>query len=486
MKKRTFFFYLIIILLINNITFSKTQSFTYSNKKLGIGFVFPDNWEIYTSKENAHDNFKNSFNDNKNPDESPLFYGMRQDQQIFVRLLYEKYNDSIDNYFKAFYSINQNNISIKSVKKSEKSIILIYSAEANNLKFRFYEAFFKHNDLVFRLGFWSLDLLFNENIKEMQEIIEQIALKDPSKFNQWNNPCKDIEASFVDAKYDFLHIIAEENIQASIKEETKGIFFEVIGKNNKIFLMGSVHLGKPEFYPLTKRIEESFEQSQNIVVEININNDQVADKTKLLLSSALIRDNKTLDMILPKKLYKEIESLLLSFGIPIEKVNRYEPWMLNTILESLQFIKAGYLENYGVERYFLRKVTQDKNIIELETFESQIETLKKVNYQNQLAYTLLFYKAGEIQIEELMKAWKRGDDKKLEEIIFSQNYNRIENMDNLYNTLFYKRNENFFEQILRFLEKDENYFIIVGAGHLVGGKGVVNLLKQKGFEVIKP
>ena len=84
-----------------------------------------------------------------------------------------------------------------------------------------------------------------------------------------------------------------------------------------------------------------------------------------------------------------------------------------------------------------------------------------------------------------MNAWKKGDDKELEVIIFTKSYFLIENLDNYYNEQFYKRNSNFVNQILNFLEKNENYFIIIGAGHFVGDKGIINLLKKKEFKVNK-
>lgn len=485
MKIKTSFLYFILIFLISNLIFSKDVNFTYLNKKIGAGVEFPENWDLYTNKKNSNEYFKKYFNDNKSPDESPLFMGMRKDQQLFVRLLFEKYEGSIEDYIKLLYLTNKNIISVNSIKKNDNSVIWIFTSTINNFTFKYYEAFTKHNGLVIRLSFWTLEMLFEENINKIKDIFKKFYLKDFSKLNQWINPFKEIETIFIDADYEFLQNDIEKNKQEDSLNKVKGIFYEVEGKNNKIFLMGSVHMGRPDFYPLPQTIENAFEQTKNIAVEVNVNDHEVENKAKSLLETALISDNKTLDMILPEKLYKDIEKLFLSLGLPMEKFNRFEPWFLNIIINTFQYIKAGYIDKYGVEKYFLNKNIKDKNIIELETFESQVEIFKNVDCTSQLAYTMLFYETSTIKIEELMDAWKKGDDKKLEEIIFSKSYSSIENFDNFYNDLFYKRNTNFVNQILNFLEKKENYFIIIGSGHLIGDKGIINILKEKGFKVNK-
>jgi uncharacterized protein YbaP (TraB family) len=53
----------------------------------------------------------------------------------------------------------------------------------------------------------------------------------------------------------------------------------------------------------------------------------------------------------------------------------------------------------------------------------------------------------------------------------------------IYDELFYKRNKKMTAKIEEFLKKRGNYFVVVGAGHLVGRRGIIRLLEKKGHPV---
>ena len=81
----------------------------------------------------------------------------------------------------------------------------------------------------------------------------------------------------------------------------------------------------------------------------------------------------------------------------------------------------------------------------------------------------------------MVEAWRTGDVDQLHDMLFES----LEGMESLYDQLVVKRNENWISRIEEMLGQQDDYLVIVGAGHLAGEEGVVELLRQRGLEVIQ-
>ncbi|MBI1811725.1 MAG: TraB/GumN family protein, partial [Nitrospirae bacterium] len=96
-------------------------------------------------------------------------------------------------------------------------------------------------------------------------------------------------------------------------------------------------------------------------------------------------------------------------------------------------------------------------------------------------HTLKDLKILKQEIDKLLQAWLTGDAKGIESIASRVNGDR--RIARIYEKLYYERNANMTSMIEEFLKTNESYFVVVGAGHLVGNKGIIELLKRKGYHV---
>ena len=71
------------------------------------------------------------------------------------------------------------------------------------------------------------------------------------------------------------------------------------------------------------------------------------------------------------------------------------------------------------------------------------------------------------------------------ELLFVEAINENPAYIKIYEKLFFERNIKMTNKILSYLKSSESYFVIVGAGHLIGEKGIVRLLEKKGYEVTR-
>lgn len=81
----------------------------------------------------------------------------------------------------------------------------------------------------------------------------------------------------------------------------------------------------------------------------------------------------------------------------------------------------------------------------------------------------------------LVKYWKNGDSKKLDSPITAS----LKDFTELCDRWFTSRNKRWLAEIKKLIGKNENIFIVVGAGHLVGRDGLVELFRKQTIKSIK-
>jgi uncharacterized protein YbaP (TraB family) len=148
-------------------------------------------------------------------------------------------------------------------------------------------------------------------------------------------------------------------------------------------------------------------------------------------------------------------------------------------------MKSGYDPEYGIDKYFLSKAAGKKKILELESLDYQIDLLSGLDDTEQelfLLYTLKDLKILVQEVDKLVDAWKSGAAESMESTI-TKSFTEDRKFYPIYEKLIYKRNRNMTLKIEDFLRTSGTYFVVVGAAHLLGDRGIIQLLKEKGFNV---
>jgi len=154
-------------------------------------------------------------------------------------------------------------------------------------------------------------------------------------------------------------------------------------------------------------------------------------------------------------------------------------------LVALESLKLGFDPNYGIDKYFLSKAEGKKKILELESLDYQIDLLSHFSDKEQelfLIYTLKDLNIMEQELDKLTQAWTTGDTKGMESIL-TRSVSEDKRLSPIFEKLIYERNRKMVSKIEDLLRTKETYFVIVGAGHLVGNRGIIEVLKGKGYFV---
>jgi len=269
---------------------------------------------------------------------------------------------------------------------------------------------------------------------------------------------------------------------AAWAQAPSNFLWKVRSSTATVYLLGSIHFLKAEAYPLDRAIEEAYESAEFLVVEANVN-----DLGKLNLAAfmdkAFYQDGDSLKNNVSSQTYRLVEKESAVLGLPIELIQNQKPWFLALSLQATALMKSGYDPRYGVDYYFLSKAAGRKTILELESLDEQIDLLAGFSKREQelfLVYTLENLKSMGAQVDAMVQAWASGDAKTLETIL-ARNLDADRSVAPVFEKLFGERNEKMASRIVEYLHSRGSYFVVVGAGHLVGERGIVRLLTGKGY-----
>ncbi|MGZ3577701.1 MAG: TraB/GumN family protein [Syntrophales bacterium] len=270
----------------------------------------------------------------------------------------------------------------------------------------------------------------------------------------------------------------------SLSYAEKNFLWRVQSKRNTVYVLGSIHLLKKDVYPLSRTIVSAFEKADVLAVEADVSDISRLDIEKLM-ESAFYPDGDSLEKHVSGKTFNLIKEETARAGLPMELVYNQRPWFLGLTLESVELMKSGYDPNYGIDKHFLSKAEGRKKISELESLDYQINLLAGLNDGEQelfLLYTLRELKILVQEVDKLVDAWKSGATEKMESTM-TKSLTEDGRFYTIYDKLIYKRNSNMAQKIDGYLNTNKTYFVVVGAAHLLGDKGIIQLLKAKGHSV---
>jgi uncharacterized protein YbaP (TraB family) len=265
----------------------------------------------------------------------------------------------------------------------------------------------------------------------------------------------------------------------------KSFLWKVRSNTAIVYILGSIHLAKPDMYPLPEKIEKSFAEAGVLALEADPAKAQDDKVLQQMLVSALYQEGETLNEHLSKENYELAEREMEKLGVPVETFIRTKPWFLAMTMETLELQRLGYDPAYGIDVYFAGKAAGKKRIIEIESFDYQIRLMNGFSDREQelfLLYTIKDLESLPNEINELMKAWRNGDTKTMERLV-TRTFSESLELRPIYDKLIYKRNREMTTRIEQFLKGKETVFVVVGAAHLVGKEGIIELLKRKGFKL---
>ncbi len=263
----------------------------------------------------------------------------------------------------------------------------------------------------------------------------------------------------------------------------KSCLWEIRTPANSLYLLGSLHLLKSSAYPLAAEIEQAYSASQKIVFETDIGGMMDPAVQAKMLELGLYPESQDLFQNISGSTRKKVVAKLKDLGMPPSYFSRFKPWFLAVTLTTLELQRLGFDPQYGIDLHFYTRARADqKELAYLETTEFQLELLGKMTAQDEQAFLSQTLKDLEISAklaDEMVSAWQNGNIDQLHDVLIQS----FKDHPGIEDRLLTRRNRNWLRQIKKMLKIPKNTMVIVGAGHLLGPEGVVELLKREGYQV---
>ena len=259
--------------------------------------------------------------------------------------------------------------------------------------------------------------------------------------------------------------------------------WELHGKHNTVYLLGSIHVLRHSDYPLAPVILQAYRDAKSVLMEVNLEEISSEQVQAEMLGSAVLPEGKTLPDVLGRERYGRADALAHEVGVELSLFDQFAPWFAAEAISQLQLTQLGFQPEAGVEMYFMDRARSDgKSVAGLETVHDQISLFQNMSLDTQAEYLLSsLEQAHDLpkEVDAMVRAWQRGDTQWFETELKSD----LGRDPNLYQSVLGSRNRKWVPKIEALLNDDKNYLVIVGTGHLAGQGSVIELLKKDGVVV---
>jgi uncharacterized protein len=264
-------------------------------------------------------------------------------------------------------------------------------------------------------------------------------------------------------------------------EQGHHILWSIQGKHNTVYLLGSMHLLRPADSALPAEVMQDYAAARSLVMELDLSEE---DPPKLPGPAPALADlpaNLTLAKVLGPKLNAQLQTHAAALGLDVKGLQHFQPWVVVLILDQLELAKLGYDADSGVDMQLLHRAQADhKPVVGLETTDEQYGFFAHLSIREQRQYLRAALQDEEDnpnETDELFQAWQRGDTAALEKLL----QQGADEAPEIYRLLTVDRNRRWLPKITQLLNDDTDYLVVVGALHLVGRYGLVDLLQSQGF-----
>ncbi|AJQ94452.1 TraB/GumN family protein [Gynuella sunshinyii] len=261
----------------------------------------------------------------------------------------------------------------------------------------------------------------------------------------------------------------------------QGIFWKAEKDGQVIYLCGSVHVAKPDFYPMPDWTYEALKSSDVLILEVASLSD--SSNKQIFKQMSKLPEGQEIYDLLDDETIKLATDLGNEYGIPLEFFRYQQPWSFVTSLTMAQVIKLGYQPQFGIDIHFSGKAREYGIPIDgFETAMEQYRMLQQIYTMDHAVHvkeSLLELKDVAGQMDQLEQSWLDSNADHLAELL-NQSFGDSAEVEEV---MLLNRNQRWMEQLSERFKHQKQIFIVVGAGHVVGKGSLTELLKQAGFSI---
>ena len=266
------------------------------------------------------------------------------------------------------------------------------------------------------------------------------------------------------------------------KAESDPLLYRVSdGQGCTVYLLGTIHMGRPDFYPLGTAAEAAYQAAEVLAVEADLLSQSAADAARYSAALMYGPGDECRRHLAPETYQLGLQRLGRSEGL----LNRMRPAAWYSLAETAVFAELGCSQEWGVDSVLLHRAHDEgKPVEELEGGDAQIGILLSIPDEvmdGEICRLLSDPDQARADMENALRAWQAGDaDALLAAALPSSDTPAYR----LYTEAVYaRRNALFAQRVTEYLAKGRTALVAVGAAHLLGQDGLAQRLADAGYRV---
>ena len=275
---------------------------------------------------------------------------------------------------------------------------------------------------------------------------------------------------------------------ATLAEATEGpsevALFEVGDADTTVYMMGTVHILRPDVAWKTPAYEAAFAAADTVFLEADTDSPEVlAELGPMIGELGVNPEGVTFSSYFGDAERAELEAAMAEIGVPMAAMEPYRPWLAATQLAVIGIQRLGGDPNAGVDKLVAADAAAaGKDLRYLETARGQVEIIAGVPdeaWADSLVADIDNLGDFEGYFASLVGAWYDGRMDVVGDIM----NDGMGVAPELAEAVLYRRNADWAEQIAELIETEEGTFLVaIGAGHLGGPRSVQDYLAERGYE----
>lgn len=287
--------------------------------------------------------------------------------------------------------------------------------------------------------------------------------------------------------------------EESKKETITPLMYEVTkeGSSNKIYILGTIHIGNLKNTEFAEYVLKAFDESHYVSAEIDNkdNDDILSDLLKMTYA-----EGDSIKNHMSEESYNKLMNFVDEYDLDLEIIDKnllnleyYSQAITQVVIE-----KSGLNTDDGIDNYFVNKAKKDNKIfMEVESVEFQDNVLSNLSdkfYENTIIKTIDDLDEEIENAKESFEKWKQGNEEEIwkddgstikEEEKANYSAEDIKIAEEFDEKVLYSRNITMTDKLEEFFNNNYDMFFMVGQDHVIGPKGIVSYLRQRGYTVTK-
>jgi len=278
----------------------------------------------------------------------------------------------------------------------------------------------------------------------------------------------------------------------SISINAQSLLWKVSGNGLKSpsYIFGTHHLAPLSILDKVSGFKDAFNSTTQVVGELNMKDAQSPESVKKMQEKMFITNDTTAQILFNDKELETINAFLkANMGFDLSQAPKIKPAFVSMVAAVFLATKAlpGYNPKEQLDGYFQTKGEESgKKVLALETMEFQRDLLydsQSLQRQARLLVCVLSDTTKEISnVKELTEAYYSFDLEKMDQLSKEKQGTSCDPQPGENELMIDNRNKDWAAKLPAIM-KEAPSFIAVGALHLPGKAGLINLLRKQGFKV---